>query len=135
MSNPKQRAPASPEPQEQAKQVLPTEITARAYPVAGDGPVLANLTFDVNGAFAIRGAKLIQGKNGPFVSMPQRQTKDGYQEVIFPITKEMREVVNNMAVSAYQLAMKEMAQKMADTQQTQAVAPQQAAPMGPVMSM
>ena len=130
MSNPKQRAPAAPEPQEQAKTALPTEITARAYPVAGDGHVLANLTFDVNGAFAIRGAKLVQGKNGPFVSMPQRQTRDGYQEVVFPITKEMREIVNNMGVSAYQLAMKEMAQKMADTQQA---AP--TAPTSPTMSM
>ena len=62
--------------------------------------------------------------------MPQRQTRDGYQEVVFPITKEMREIVNNMGVSAYQLAMKEMAQKMADTQQA---AP--TAPTSPTMSM
>ena len=123
MSNPKQKAPAVPEPQEQAKNAMPTEITARAYPVAGDDHVLANLTFDVNGCFAIRGARLVQGKNGPFVSMPQRQTRDGYQELVFPITKEMREVVNNMAVSAYQLAMKEMAQKMEQSQQSASTAP------------
>ena len=127
MSNPKQKATAVPDPQEQAKNAMPTEITARAYPVAGDDHVLANLTFDVNGCFAIRGARLVQGKNGPFVSMPQRQTKEGYQEVAFPTTKEMHELVNNAAVSAYQLAMSEMAQKLEKTQQ--------AAPTGPVMSM
>lgn len=132
MSNPKQNTQkqAAPPAQEQAKKTLPTEITARAYPVAGDGPVLANLTFDVNGCFAIRGARLVQGKNGPFVSMPQRQTRDGYQELVFPITKEMREVVNNMAVSAYQLAMKEMAQKMEQSQQSASTAP-----AAPTMSM
>ena len=136
MSNPKQnkQKQAAPPAQEQAKKPLPTEITARAYPVAGDGPVLANLTLDVNGCFAIRGAKLVQGKNGPFVSMPQRQTRDGYQEVAFPITKEMRELVNNVAVGAYQLAMREMAQKM-DKNQQAAPTIQQAAPVGPVMSM
>lgn len=136
MSNPKQnkQKQAAPPVQEQAKKPLPTEITARAYPVAGDGPVLANLTLDVNGCFAIRGAKLVQGKNGPFVSMPQRQTRDGYQEVAFPITKEMRELVNNVAVGAYQLAMSEMAQKM-DKNQQAAPTIQQAAPVGPVMSM
>ena len=136
MSNPKQNTQkqAGPPAQEQAKKTLPTEITARAYPVAGDGPVLANLTLDVNGCFAIRGAKLVQGKNGPFVSMPQRQTKDGYQEVAFPTTKEMHELVNNAAVSAYQLAMSEMAQKLEKTQQA-APTTQQAAPTGPVMSM
>lgn len=127
MSNRKQKAAAAAEPEKQAKQTLPTEITARAYPVSGDGPVLASLTFDINGCFAIRGAKLVQGKNGPFVSMPQRQAKDGYQELVFPVTKEMREIVNNMAVSAYQLALRDMTQK---TQQSQ-----QAAPTGPVMSM
>ena len=140
MSNPKQNtqkqaAPPTQEQQEKVKQALPTEITARAYPVAGDGPVLAGLTFDINGAFAIRGAKLIQGKNGPFVSMPQRQTRDGYQELVFPITKEMHELVNNVAVGAYQLAMSDMAQKLAETQQTAPTTQQQAAPTGPVMSM
>ena len=107
MSNPKQNTQkqAAPPAQEQAKKTLPTEITARAYPVAGDGPVLANLTLDVNGCFAIRGAKLVQGKNGPFVSMPQRQTRDGYQEVVFPITREMRETLNGMALDAYQQAL------------------------------
>lgn len=128
------KKPAAPEPQEEARQTLPTEVKARAYPVPGDGPVLANLTLDVNGCFAIRGAKLVQGKNGPFVSMPQRQTRDGYQEVAFPITKEMRELVNNVAVGAYQLAMSEMAQKM-DKNQQAAPTIQQAAPVGPVMSM
>ena len=136
MSNPKQNTQkqAAPPAQEQAKKTLPTEITARAYPVAGDGPVLANLTLDVNGCFAIRGAKLVQGKNGAFVSMPQRQTKEGYQEVAFPTTKELHEQINNAAVSAYQLAMSEMAQKLEKTQQA-APTTQQTAPTGQVMSM
>ena len=130
MSNPRQKAPAAPEQQkkaeaapEQQRPALPTEITARAYPKTGSGNILASLTFDVNGCFAVRGAKLVQGKNGPFVSMPQRQTKNGYQEVVFPITKEMREVVNNIAVSAYQLALQEMTKKMADSQQAAPTAP------------
>ena len=127
MNNPKQKAPVSQETLEQERKTLPTEITARAYPVAGGGPVLANLTFDINGCFAIREAKLVQGKNGPFVSMPQRQTKDGYQEVVFPVTKEMRELMNDMAGTAYKLSMDEMKQKLEQTQKT--------APTEPVMSM
>lgn len=136
MSNPRQKAPAAPEQQkkaeaapEQQRTALPTEITARAYPKTGNGNILASLTFDVNGCFAVRGAKLVQGKNGPFVSMPQRQTKGGYQEVVFPITKDMREIVNNVAVSAYQLALQEMTKKMADSQQADS---QQAAPTAPM---
>ena len=97
--------------QGQERKILPTEIAARAYPVSGDGPTLANITFDLNGCFAIRGAKLVQGQNGPFVSMPQRRTKEGYQEVVFPVTKEMREMVNDMAVAAYNMAMENLSQK------------------------
>ena len=130
MSNPRQKAPAALEQQKKAeaapdqqRTALPTEITARAGPKTGHGNNRASLTFDVNGCFAVRGAKLVQGKNGPFVSMPQRQTKGGYQEVVFPITKEMREIVNNVAVSAYQLALQEMTKKMADSQQAAPTAP------------
>ena len=122
-------------PQEEQKTVT-INITARAYPVSGDGPVLAGLTFDMGGVMAIRGAKLIDGKNGPFVSMPQRQTKDGYQEVVFPITKEMRELVNSTAVEAYQLALKEMTEKLGEHRQAQqAAAPEQEQSAAPGMGM
>ena len=119
MSNTKQNTQkqAALRPQEeQQRKALPTEIGVRAYPIGGGGSVMANLTFDINGCFAIRGAKLIQGKNGPFVSMPQRSTKDGYQEVVFPITREMRDTVNNMALDAYEQALAEMKVKLEQTQ-------------------
>ena len=132
MSNTKQstkKQQTAQAPQEEQKRALPTEIGVRAYPLSGEGSVLARLTFDINGCFAVRGAKLVQGKNGPFVSMPQRKVGDEYREMVFPITKEMREIVNNVAVSAYQLALQEMTKKMADSQQAAPTAP--AAPSAP----
>ena len=114
----KQPSQAPQPPQEQQDRALPTEIAVRAYPVSGGGSVLAGLTFDIHGCFAVRGAKLIQGKNGPFVSMPQRQTRDGYQEVVFPITREMRETLNGMALDAYQQALADMQEKLEQTQKT-----------------
>ena len=130
MSNTKQSAKKqSQTPQEEQEKARPTEIGVRAYPIGGDGSVLANLTFDINGCFAIRGAKLIQGKNGPFVSMPQRKVGDEYREVVFPITKEMRDQVNSMALDAYQLALAEMQEKLGQTQKN-APAPAQEMTMG-----
>lgn len=134
-----QQIPASQEKKPQEEQKANTiSLSARAYPVAGGGPVLANLTFDIGGVVAIRGAKLVDGKNGPFVSMPQRQTKDGYQEVVFPITKEMRELTNSVGITAYKLAMIEMAEKLEKSQQPQQAAPSQEVPeldAGPAMTM
>ena len=123
-----QTLPAKQETPAQGEKPLPTKITVRAYPSPRDGSVLAGLTFDINGCFAVRGAKLVQGKNGPFVSMPQRKVGEGYQEVMFPITKEMRDMINNMAVSAYQLAMTEMTKKMEQTQAGSPAVPVSAAP-------
>ena len=126
MSNTKQSAKKqSQTPQEEQEKARPTEIGVRAYPIGGDGSVLANLTFDINGCFAIRGAKLIQGKNGPFVSMPQRKVGDEYREVVFPITKEMRDQVNSMALDAYQLALAEMQEKLGQTQKNAPVPAQE----------
>ena len=140
MSNTKQSAKKQSQTHQEEQQTLarPTEIGVRAYPIGGDGSVLANLTFDINGCFAIRGAKLVQGKNGAFVSMPQRKMGDGYQEVVFPITKEMRELTNSTAISAYKLAMSEMAEKLEKSQQPQQAAPSREAPeqdAGPAMTM
>ena len=126
--------PQTPARQENPEnQPLPTRIAVRAYPNASDGNVLAGLTIDINGCCAIRGAKLVNGKNGMFVSMPQRQTRDGYQELVFPTTKEMREIINNTAVSAYRLALSELSKKM-EQAQTAAAAPAPA-PASPEMSM
>ena len=133
MSKPKQEQKTSaPEMSgQQERTELPTEVAVRAYPVSGEGPVLANLTVDVNGCFAIRGAKLVQGKNGPFVSMPQRKMGEEYREVVFPVTREMHEKLNEAAVAAYGQAMDAMAEKHRQSQAQTAAS----APVGPAMAM
>ena len=51
----------------------------------------------VNDVFVISNVRLIEGKNGMFISMPDYRTekyKDGkpiYREIVFPITKEFRD--------------------------------------------
>lgn len=117
------------------KVVLPTEITARAYPIAG-GAVLAAITFDINGCMGVRGARLIDGKNGPFVSMPKQKTQDGYKDTVFATTKEMHDLLNRMAISAYQVAMETMQKKMDQSQaklQTQTMQGQDAPDMNMTM--
>ena len=51
----------------------------------------------INDAFVISNVRLIEGKNGMFISMPDYRTekyRDGkpiYREIVFPITKEFRD--------------------------------------------
>ena len=134
MSKPKQEqkqtAPEVSGQREQERPALPTDVTVRAYPVSDEGQVLANLSMNVNGCFAIRGAKLVQGKNGPFVSMPQKKVGEEYKDIVFTTTREMYDKLTATAIAAYGQAMDAMAEKHRQSQQTAA-----SAPTGPTMAM
>ncbi|MFW5980256.1 MAG: SpoVG family protein [Halanaerobiales bacterium] len=66
----------------------------------GSTKAYANITFD--DSFVIRNLKVVEGKNGLFVSMPARQLKDGdYQDICFPITAEFREKLQSRVIKTY----------------------------------
>ena len=89
----------------------PTNITVKIHSVRSDGPTLANASVDLNGVFAIRGVKIIQGKNGPFVSMPSYKAGNEYRDVCFPCTKEFRAEFQNAVLGAYQQQLGQIAQR------------------------
>ena len=93
-------------------------IEAQVYPLKEPrNNTLAMASLTIGGCFAVRGVKVVQGRNGPFVSMPQAKDGKGeYQDVCFPISKEVREQVSKLVLDKYN------AQK--DKTQTQNAAPQ-----------
>lgn len=61
----------------------------------------ANVTFD--DAFVIRGLKIISGAKGYFVSMPSRRRPDGsHQDIAHPINSDMRRIIEQRVLDAYQ---------------------------------
>lgn len=61
----------------------------------------ANVTFD--NAFVIRGMKVIHGNRGCFVAMPSRRRPNGsYQDVAHPVNKEMRRLIEEKVLQAYE---------------------------------
>ncbi len=78
-----------------------------------DSNVKAVASITIADAFAFHGVKVIESKNGLFVSMPQsKYTKDGeqkYSDVCHPISSEARAELNSVVLKAYeeQLAMRE----------------------------
>jgi DNA-binding cell septation regulator SpoVG len=68
---------------------------------------IANVTLELKeGTFAINGFKVVQGKEAPFVNMPQgapyeKNGKKEYPDVFFPVTKESREVLVKTILDAY----------------------------------
>ena len=83
------------------------EIDARAYPIAKPkGSTVAFASVTINDMFAVRGITVVNGENGLFASMPgMKDGKGGYQDVCFPITKELRAEINGAVVEAYNTAL------------------------------
>ena len=95
-------------------------VSARAYLSHSKGPTLANITVDLGGEYAIKGLRVVQGRDGPFVAMPQRRTSKGeYQDTVFPVTKEARERLLNTVLDAYEQAMEQYAKQVKDQEQTE----------------
>lgn len=71
-----------------------------------DGKFRATANVNINGAFAIRGIKLMEGTKGLFVSMPNYKTQRGeYIDICFPITAEARNDLKNAVIEAYEITL------------------------------
>ena len=91
------------ETNENTRQYPPLVVgNVRIYPTNGKDNVLAYAAVDLNGAFVIHGLRIVQGRNGPFVSMPQRRIKGEYKDVCFPCTREFRQDFVDAVLDAYE---------------------------------
>ena len=67
---------------------------------------------NIAGAFAVHGISIIEGKNGLFMSMPQRSYQDEngekkYSDIFHAVTKEAYEKLNDSVIGAYKEALAE----------------------------
>jgi len=69
----------------------------------GESNLKAFADIAFSGMFVVRGIKVVEGKNGLFISMPQQKGKDGkWYNAAYPATKEFRELLNDVVLSAYE---------------------------------
>lgn len=95
---------------------LPTSISVKVHSIHTSGPLLASASIELNGCFAIRGVKVVQGEKGPFVSMPSYKSGGEYKDVCFPITKDFRDQINAAVVGAYQQELAQLTQRGQESQ-------------------
>lgn len=61
---------------------------------------MASITID--NCFVVKGIKIINGKNGLFISMPNYKTANGeYKDICFPTNAETRELITNAIMEEY----------------------------------
>lgn len=68
----------------------------------GEGTVKAYCDLAIGSLFLIRGLRIVQGKNGMFVSMPRQQGKDQkWYDQVSPLSKEVKNAVEEVVLAAY----------------------------------
>ncbi len=67
---------------------------------------VASITVDE--CFVIHDIKVIEGKDGLFISMPNKKTANGeHKDIAHPINTETREMIKNAVLDAYNKALEE----------------------------
>ncbi len=62
-------------------------------------------TMTIDECFVVHDIKVINGKDGLFISMPNRKTPEGeYKDIAHPINTETREQIKNAILDAYKKA-------------------------------
>ena len=74
----------------------------RLYRFDGDSKTKAFVDIAI-GDFIIKGLRLLKGKNGFFLGMPQEKAKDGkWYNIFYPTTEQARQDLTEVVLSAYE---------------------------------
>ncbi len=68
-----------------------------------DAKLKAVASITIDDCIVVHDIKIINGRDGLFISMPSRKTPDGeYKDIVHPINTETREEVKNAVLCAYE---------------------------------
>lgn len=72
----------------------------------GTSTLKAYASINLDGVFAVNNLTVKEGRNGLFVSMPQRKGKDKdgndkYFDIAFPVTAELRKEISDAVIAEY----------------------------------
>ena len=75
----------------------------RVYRLDSDSPLKGFADISIAGSFIIKGLRIVAGKNGLFVGMPQEQGKDGkWYNRVSMVNEALKEKLASLVLSAFQ---------------------------------
>ena len=85
-------------------------ITVKAFENADpDSAIKAHVNMTIDNAFVVKNLAVVQGKNGLFLNMPHHKSNEVdengkvvYKDDAFPLNKDLRDKLQDAAVSSYQ---------------------------------
>ena len=99
-----------------AAQGMKCDVRFGSFPQAGSVKGVCSVTF--NDQIAVKGVKVIEGSKGLFVAMPSYKSGDEYKDLVYPVTKEGRQMLNESVLAAYE-AQRQAAEQDAGTEAMQ----------------
>jgi stage V sporulation protein G len=84
----------------------PLEYDVRIHSIRPEGTYRGAASVSLNGQFAVRGVKIVEGSKGLFVSMPSYRTADGkYKDICFPCATESKAAFDQAVLDAFRQAL------------------------------
>ena len=82
------------------KQIVKIE---RIHRLNGEGATKAFCDISILDTFLVKGLRVVEGKEGLFVSMPREQNRDGkWYDTFFPTSKETRQALQCLVLEEFQ---------------------------------
>ena len=74
----------------------------RMHKLNGDGALKAFCDISVLDSLVINGLRVVEGKDGLFVGMPQEAGKDGkWYNTVIPLKREIKDEIERIVLEAY----------------------------------
>ena len=77
------------------------EVT-RIHKLDGTGPTKAFVDVALEDSFVVNAIRIVEGKDGLFVSMPREEGRDGkWYNIIIPLKREIMDELTRVVLEAY----------------------------------
>lgn len=74
----------------------------RMHRLDGEGSLKAYVDIALNESLLLKGLRIVEGRQGLFVSMPREKGKDNrWYETVHPMSKQVKELIANAILSVY----------------------------------
>lgn len=74
----------------------------RLHRINGEGNLKAFADIALNESLLLKGLRIVEGRNGLFVSMPREKGRDNrWYETVHPLSKQVKEEIANAILSVY----------------------------------
>lgn len=85
-----------------------TDIRVRLVNNNNNDKLKAVASITIDDEIVVHDIKVINGKDGYFLSMPSRKTNEGeFKDIVHPIKTEVREMLKEKIIAAYEKALAE----------------------------